>query len=529
MSDKNIKWHDPNNNLRVPGWDKPQPPLTDYNFSQVVEADVVIVGAGCAGLFLAHSAAEHGLKVALVEKFPALSARGMDNGAVNSKLQLKSGKKIDEDLIFADLIRFANNRVHPELVAIWVRQSGRVFDHYIDLCEAHGMKVALVDTFSVAKQYPDLYRQYPTAHIFAGADQKISTGNEYVPTQQAFLDFIEDQCKKLGVNFYYNIACEEILRQDNGRVSGIIGKNKSGEYIRFSASNAVVLAAGGYSENKEMVNAWCPIINKAEIKTYNPQGGNIGEVLGQALDIGAALQNWPHPVMIHTIPGFHVDLMTGNQSFMQVNRLGKRFQNESLPNQSLVDGRFRQPNQQAWAVFDSRYEIDHQTFETGFDGPVTEPIDVLNTHADKGRLFRANSLEELARQMDIPVDSFVATCKRYSEMAHKGKDEDFNKEPYLMFPVEKPPFYAVPIRSHMLVTLGGLDCDPDMQVLDIRGNKVEGLYAVGNMQGNFFANEYPLMAPGLSHGRAITLSYVLGERLAENKTLAPKAKQQLCV
>lgn len=509
------KWQEPENHLPVPGWDTPPQPIPDNNITQIIESDVVIIGAGCAGLFAAHSAAEHGLKVAVVEKFSTFSARGMDNGAVNSKLQLQSGKEIDEDLIFADLIRFANNKVHPELLSIWVRQSGRVFDHYIDLCEANGMKIALADAFSVAKQYPDLYRQYPTAHIFARADQKISTGNEYIPTQQAFLGFIEDQCKKLGVAFHYNVASEQILREENGRVSGVIGQAQNGHAVKFTAAKAVILASGGYSENQAMVDAWCPIINKAEIKTYNPQGGNAGETLAQALWIGAGLQNWPHPVMLHTIPGFHVDLMCGNQSFMHVNQFGKRFQTESLPNQSLVNGRFRQPNQLAWAIFDARYESDHQTFQTGFDGPVTEPIDELNAHADKGRLYRADTLEALAQQIGVPVDNFVATCKRYSEMAHNGKDTDFNKEPYLMFPIEQPPYYAVPIRSHLLVTVGGLDCDPDMQVLDISGNKIPGLYATGNIQGNFFANEYPLMAPGLSHGRAITLSYVLGEQLAK--------------
>ncbi|TLV10711.1 FAD-dependent oxidoreductase [Klebsiella indica] len=517
MASSYDKTHYPaQNNLTVPGWGTPPPAIPDNKITQTITADILIIGAGCAGLFAAHSAAEQGLKVVVMEKFATFSARGMDNGAVNSTLQRKAGKDIDEDLLLSDLIRFANNRVHSELIALWVRQSGRVFDHYINLCEANGMKVALADTFNFATHYPDLYRQYPTAHIFANADQKISTGNEYIPTQQAFLGFIEKECKKLGVSFYYDVASEQLLREENGRVNGATGKTKEGEYIKFRAAHAVILASGGYSENQEMLDAWCPIVNKAEIKTYNPHGGNNGEVLAQALWINADLQNWPHPAMIHTIPGFHVDLMCGNQSFMHVNQSGKRFQCESLPNQYLVNGRFRQPGQHSWAIFDSRYESDHKTFQTGFDGPITEPIEILNAHADKGQLFRANTLDELARQIGLPTDTFVATCKRYSDMAHQGKDTDFNKEPGLMFPIEQAPFYAIPMHSHLLVTLGGLNCDPDMQVLDTQGHKIAGLYAVGNIQGNFFANEYPLMAPGLSHGRAITLSYVLGEQLAEN-------------
>jgi fumarate reductase flavoprotein subunit len=515
MADPNLITSKTSPHAHQPSWATIPDPIPDNQISKTEQFDIVIVGAGCAGVFAAHSAAEQGLKVVVIEKLGGVSARGMDNAAVNSKLQLASGERIDEELIFSDLIRFANNRVHPELVNIWVRESGRVFDHYIDLCEANEMQVALVDNFSVAKQFPDLYRQYPTAHIFAGKDQPISTGNEYVPTQEAFLTFVEAQSKDLGVEYYYNTACERILRSDNnGAVTGIIAKDAQGNLVKLNAKKAVILAAGGYTENQEMVDAWCPSANDAEIKTYGPKSGNTGEVFAQALWAGAGLQNWPHPVMIHTIPGFHVDLMAGNQSFMHVNRLGKRFQSESMPNQTLTDGRFRQPGKQAWAVFDAKYEQDHATFKTGFDGPVNEPIEQLNSFADKGWVHRADTLEELAKQMGIPAETFVTTCQRYTDMARKEKDEDFNKEAYLMFTIEKAPFYAVPIRSHLLVTVGGLDCDPDMQVLDTEGNKIAGLYAVGNMQGNFFANEYPLMAPGLSHGRAITLSYVLGERLA---------------
>nr|WP_321238330.1 FAD-dependent oxidoreductase [uncultured Tolumonas sp.] len=496
-------------------WDAVPPAIPAGEITRSENYDLVIVGAGCAGIFAAHSAAEQGLSVVVIEKLDKPSARGMDNAAVNTKLQLQHGERIDEDLIFQDLIRFANNRVHPELVRIWVKESGRVFDHYIDLCDANDMQVALVDNFSVAKQFPDLYRQYPTAHIFARKDQPISTGNEYIPTQEAFLTFVEAQAKNLGAQFHYDMGCERILRAEgDGAVTGIIARNKQGELIQYNSKKAVILAAGGYTENQEMVDAWCPSANDPEIKTYGPKSGNSGEVFAQALWVGAGLQNWPHPVMIHTIPGFHVDLMTGNQSFIHVNRLGKRFQSESMPNQILTDGRFRQPGKQAWAVFDAKYEQDHATFKTGFDGPVNEPIENLNQYADKGWVHRADTLEELAKLMGVPEETFVQTCQRYTEMARNGKDEDFNKESYLMFTIEQAPFYAVPIKSHLLVTVGGLDCDPDMQVLDSQGYKIPGLYAVGNIQGNFFANEYPLMAPGLSHGRAITLSYVLGERLA---------------
>jgi fumarate reductase flavoprotein subunit len=84
-----------------------------------------------------------------------------------------------------------------------------------------------------------------------------------------------------------------------------------------------------------------------------------------------------------------------------------------------------------------------------------------------------------------------------------------------MFTIEIAPFYAIPLISQFMVTVGGLNINPHMQVLDKEDNVIPGLYAVGNIAGNFFAVEYPLICPGLSHGRALTLGYVLGEMLAK--------------
>jgi fumarate reductase flavoprotein subunit len=144
----------------------------------------------------------------------------------------------------------------------------------------------------------------------------------------------------------------------------------------------------------------------------------------------------------------------------------------------------------------------------------------LEESVAKGLALKADTIADLAKKMGVPEAVFQQTVARYTEFARKGKDEDFNKDAFILFTIEKAPFYALPIKSHLLVTVGGLDCDPEMQVLDKQGNKIPGLYAIGNMMGNFFANEYPLLAPGLSHGRAIVLSHILGERLAKTALTA---------
>jgi fumarate reductase flavoprotein subunit len=497
-------------------WETPPETIPDSRIVKTVEADIVIVGAGCAGLNAAYGAARNGAKVVVIEKMKTFSARGNCNAALNSKLQRKKGYKIDPDEVVANLICFSGNRSNQELLKLWAYKSGEIFDNILDLCDKNGVEVTLLETFNPSKKYPYLYPGFPTAHIFAKPGAARSTGNEYVPTQIYLLELIEKYAKEAGAQFFYRTPARQLIKSADGRITGVIGESREVGLVRYIARKAVILASGGYTENKEMINAWCPAANDPEIGSYMPIGGNTGDGFNMGLWAGAALQKWPHPIMVHTIPGISIDQMTGNQSFMHVNRLGVRYENESLPNQALCDGRFRQPGKQAWAVFDAKYEKDHDSFKTGFDGPICESMAALEESVAKGLVLKANTIEELGKKMGVPVERFKQSVARYTEFARKGKDEEFDKDAFLLFTIEKAPFFAIPIKSHLLTTVGGLDCDSDMQVLDTKGNKIPGLYAAGNTMGNFFANEYPLLAPGLSHGRAIVLSQILGERLAKS-------------
>ena len=98
-------------------------------------------------------------------------------------------------------------------------------------------------------------------------------------------------------------------------------------------------------------------------------------------------------------------------------------------------------------------------------------------------------------------------------------DVDFNKGAENLFPIAKPPFYASIGTAKVLAIAGALDVNSNMNVLDKQGESIEGLYAVGNVMGNFFANDYPICCPGLSHGRCLTLGSLIGKALAEGTTV----------
>jgi fumarate reductase flavoprotein subunit len=496
-------------------WEVVPEPIPDSKIAKTIDVDIVIVGAGCAGLNAAYSAAKNGAKVVVIEKMKTFSVRGNCNAALNTKLHRDKGIKIDPDEVVANLVCFSGNRSDQQLLKLWAEKSGEVMDHIIELCGKNGVEVSILETFDPSRKYPQLYPGYPTAHIFAKPGAARTTGNEYVPTQIYLLELIEAKAKEAGAQFFYRTTARQLIKGEDGHIAGVIAETKGTGMVKFLAKKAVIMASGGYTENKEMLDAWCPVAHEPEIVAYTPVNGNQGDGFNLALWVGAGLQKWPHPIMIHTIPGIGVDQMTGNQSFMHVNRDGLRYENEALPNQTLCDGRFRQPGKQAWAIFDAKYEKDHETFKTGFDGPICEPIAALEESVAKGLALKADTIEELGKKMGVPVEAFKQSVARYTEYARKGKDEEFNKDAFILFTIEKAPYFAIPIKSHLLTTVGGLDCDSEMQVLDTKGKKMPGFYAIGNMMGNFFANEYPLLAPGLSHGRAIVLSQILGERLAK--------------
>ncbi|PKU26112.1 FAD-dependent oxidoreductase [Telmatospirillum siberiense] len=495
-----------------PSWENPPEPIPESQIKSTVTADMVIIGAGIAGLVAAHAASEQGAKVVVLEKFRTFSVRGKDNAAVNTKVQKAAGYTIDPEMLIADLIAYSQNRVHQSLVRMWAYRSGEVFDHYIDLCEANGLGVKVLPPYNVSRTSPG----YPTAHNWVKKGGAESMGSEYILTEVFFMELLERWVKEKGAEIHYSAPAQQLIKDKSGRITGVIAKVKGG-YVKYLATKAVILATGGYSENKEMLRAWAPWGEYAESQVYTPPGGNMGDGINMACWAGAALANAPFAIMTHTIPAppFGNDLMVANQNLLHVNRLGLRYENENQPDPTQCCSRFAQPGRKAWAIVDSKYEKDMSSLQTSMGGPVVEPIAMLEESVEKGRAFKGDSIAALAAKVGIPAKALEETVARYSELARKGKDEDFGKEPNLMYTIEQGPFYAIPIHAQLLVSVGSMNVDPNMQCLDKDDNPIPGLYAIGNMMGNFFGSDYPLIAPGLSHGRAITLSYILGQQLAK--------------
>lgn len=244
---------------------------------------------------------------------------------------------------------------------------------------------------------------------------------------------------------------------------------------------------------------------------------NKGEGHLMVMWIGGVMELAPHAPMDHVAGPM---LPMGMDAFLRVNIEGERYENENVPGQSMANSLFRQPEWKFWQVFDSKWPEEVSRMGTGLAKIIKSTDAVkqeLQQKVNMGMCKQADTIEELADKMNVPVDKFKATIERYNELARVGKDLDFGKRADRLTTVEKPTLYAGSASPMFLVSLGGLNVNPELQPLDAERKVIPGLYLAGNTAGGFYANDYPTMVPGLSHGRALTSGYVAGKNAAVEK------------
>ncbi len=469
----------------------PPAPILTGDIKEIIDIEVVVVGAGIAGLSAALSAAEAGAKTVLIEKMAAVQARGHDNAFIDSRLQKKLGIEIDKDEVILNLMKYSGNKPDQRLIRMWAERSGQTADWLMDMTDAAGIGVIICKYppppgFNNASEY---YPQYSATHQFS--------------SQRLVAKCLLDNTLKKGTKTYFKTCAKQLMRKGNGRVTGVIGQTANGEYWQFNAAKAVILCTGDYSNNSEMMAKYCP--QSAYLPSMIPTSNGDGHMM--AMWIGAVMEPWPHAPMIHGPAG---PLLSS--AFLQVNLLGERFQNEDVPIQSNVNALERQPGKAAWQVFDSKYPEEIPRHGIGL-GKILVATD--NVRQDVAKVaITANSIEELAIKMKLPVETFKASIKRYNELAKLGKDLDFGKRPDRLSPVDKPPYYAGKAGYSLLAVMGGLNINPSLQPLDKDWKAIPGLYLAGNTMGDRFAGDYTTMCPGLSHGMAIHFGRVAGSNAA---------------
>lgn len=509
-------------------WETKPAPIADDQITAVYECDLCVVGAGVSGVCCAQSAAEEGASVIVLEKSDKPQGRGLDIGSINNQFQ-KDNPDIAQyiDATEAERIyyEFSHCSVNRLLFRHWAQHSGEAFDHLADyLKENYGLEPAMSYTANPAVfDASDYYREMPTCQEF-GEGWFDDEGNRVMAgVVQKIATWAED----LGAQFIFNAPAEQLVQDETGAVTGVVAKTEDG-YIRIDAKQGVILCTGDIGGNQQMLEDWCPIAARCTESVYTPAGGNAGDGICLGLWAGAATQHgYPAP-MIHPM-GIGGPLAQGGDAlgFLCVNMEGERYTVEFNNTPGMSNARFMQPQGVTYSIFDANYAdnvLKVKPTNIAIDGsPIVgegtqAKIDAA-VNANDGTCFAADSIEELAEQMGIPAATLSATVARWNELCAQGEDTDMALDSLYLNPIDTPPFYASFNPQAILVVVYGLNCDSHSRVCDKDDHPIPGLYAVGNIQGNFFSADYPLICPGVSHGRCVTFGYTLPKAILKGELL----------
>lgn len=469
-------------------FETPPSPIPAGDIKETYTAEIVVVGGGISGMGASLSAAEKGAKVIQIEKMDTFQARGGCNAYIGSRLQKKLGIEVDKDELIRAFMKYGGDRTDQRLVRMWADNGHETIDWLMDMTDAAGIEVKI-------NQYPD-----SASYDFSTENFPSYTCIDHMYDQRAMVKCIMDNAVKKGVVMHFNTRAKQLLRNDAGRVTGLVAQNAGGNYVQYNATKAVILCTGEFARNAEMMAKYCPqsdyLAGKLETST--------GDGHQMAMWIGAQMQRTPAAAMTHGFPG-----PLGSDAFLQVNLEGDRFHNEDVCVQNYTNCIENQPGMQAWQVFDSKYPDEVKFMGLGFS-KVYQATPELQDFVESQSL-KAATIEELAEKMEVPVATFKATIDRYNELARLGKDLDFGKRPDRLTTVEKPPFYACKGSYELLVALGGLNVNTKLQPLDKDREVIQGLYLAGNVVGNRFAVDYPLIFPGFTHAMALFTGRMAGQ------------------
>ena len=417
--------------------------------------DVVVIGAGGAGLTASIVACEAGAKTLLLEKmaFPGgntIIAGGGFNAAVKEDYE-KAGIKDSPELHAEQTLAAGDFRADPALVDIlthgapesvaWLKKRGVKFQDYI---------------------YQIYGGLYPRCR------------NPLGPRGQAYIQVLAPEAKKVGVDLRTGAKVTRLFRESplEGRVTGVEVEIK-GKKLAIEAKSGVVCCAGGFAANAEMCGLHDPRLQK--LGTTN-QPGATGEMLVAMVDIGAETTGLDY---IQCIPEKPLDvkhnpaLSTQVDRFVFVNHEGKRFVAEDSRRDVLRDAVLAQTKMEAFPVIDNvGFELQKNS-----KGPENEAA------RKEGTLFIGNTIEELAGKMGVPAAALKATIDEYNKAVDTKKDPFGRTESMLIHKIEQPPFYSGRIVMARHHTMGGVRIDTKTRVIDRRGNIIPGLYAAGEVTG----------------------------------------------
>lgn len=445
--------------------------------------DVVIVGGGAAGWSAALAAAQSPASVALFEKLPESGGSSALSGGclafAGTDLQAQNGVSDSPEQLFRDLIEVGHHENDPALVQTycdaqlatydWLKGAGVRFSPVIET--ASGQSVPRVHTVDPA----DMVRMLKAAAL--------ATGRVTYQAQEPVAGLMIDE---------------------SGGVTGVRLEDDK----LVSATKAVILASGGFAKNPELIERYAPQYLEA---VFVAGAGSQGDGLRMGTELGADLCDMTH---IKGTFGKHPTDETNDHSLqavykgaIAVNQHGQRFVNESISYKLLGDAVMAQPWHTGYQI------LDQGIFDTGDDR-----VRILDfgRRLEEGLFYVGETLEDLARQIEIEADVLVETVRRYNSYVETGQDPEFGRTHLVhthgqLCKIEAGPFYAYPSTAVVFGTYCGLRIDCDTRVLRPDGSPIKGLFAAGEVTGGFHGAAY---MTGSALGKAVVFGRIAGAQAA---------------
>ena len=506
-------------------WLGEAPEIAETDIVETRNTDFLIVGAGNGGMAAAAYAAKQGYDFLVIEKGTTMARTRNWYGAIDSEDVLAAGEKpVDRARLRRELKRYASGKCNMAAFNTWINESAAMHKFIKDCYAKYSPDSVLTLTVGDEAVWPHAEESgfyFPICeHTW---DRK-----------QDRMKMFEQMCNEAGHPVAYTTALVKLEKNAEGRVTGAIAQNtETKAYIRINAAKGVLLAAGGYSFNTQMMEALDPLA--VAVTTSNVSWPtNTGDGIKAAMWVGAALQAEAAPMLFDrgiVAPGVDAGYVTlpsgdkvfpsedgqfnmGSQPFLKVNRNGQRFTDESGTYDHMPFAAYNQPGHVYASIFDANMPEDVKRFHTLGCSAQTRntperQLQNVEKMAAQGKAAVADTIEELADKLGFTgkaKETFLATVARYNELYDAQDDADFGKQAYRLSAIRKAPFYGFWMGACILCTEQGILVNEKAEALSTEGQPIPGLYVTGDMSGGFFVDNYPCLMPGIAMGRTMTFA-----------------------
>ena len=460
--------------------------------------DVVVVGAGGAGMTAAITATDAGKKVIVVESQPIAGGNSVrSTGGMNAaktpyqdKNEFKEAAGVEKTLATA-AEKFADNATITALAATVKSQ----WDAYQANPQGYFDSVELMELDTLiggkGKNNPELVKtlaensaaaiewlasigaEVKNVGAFGGASVKrihrpVNADGKVTAVGAYIVPILEKNLQDRNVQFLFDTTANEIIMKD-GKAVGIKATGKDGHKVTINAKS-VVIATGGFGANAEMVEKYKPELKG--FATTNAEGAQ-GQGIEMATAVGAATVDMDQ-IQIH--PTVHIEedgnahLITeglrGDGAIL-VNAEGKRFYDEVSTRDKVSAAIIAQPDKSAWLVVDQS---------------MVDKSAVIAGYIKSGYTVTGATYEELAKAMGVDEATFVSTMNTWNQAVEAKSDAEFNRTSFAN-PLTAAPYYAIKITPAVHHTMGGIVINPKAEVLNEKGEAISGLYAAGEVTG----------------------------------------------